>query len=1092
MTSTSTVTILFTDVVGSTALTQRLGDAEAQEVLLNTHNTIVRNALKSHDGSEIKHTGDGIMASFSSATSALKCAISMQEALAVHNEASEEQIGVRIGLNTGEAIEKEGDFFGMAVVAAARVMSKAAGGQILIPENTRDAIGEGKDISLLDRGPFWLKGFPERWRLYEVLWHKDKISTAVVLPHIGKRTPFVGRESERADLRRYLDAARDGHGSLVMIGGEPGVGKTRITQELVVEARQHGFLTLTGHCYEMEGAPPYIPFVEIIESAARIVEPTALLSAMGESAPEVAKLTPELRHKFRDIPTPPQLPPDQERRRMFNGVLDFISQASRQQPLLLVIEDLHWTDEPTLLLLQHIVQQLHEMPVLMVGTYRDTELDVARSLASALKELLRQRLAHDLLLKPLPSTEVSAMLQGRSGYEPTARLVAAIYEETEGNPFFVEEIFKHLAEEGKLFDADGQWHSDLRIDELDVPRGVLLVIGHRLERITQECKHTLATAAVIGRIFGFRLLEELTDLHDDAVFDAIDEAERAQLIRSTTKGGEAQIMFAHELIRQTLLSDLSTPRRQRLHLRVAEAIAQIYEDNLQEHAADLAYHFYQGDGDSEKIIEYAVLAAERATAQTAYEEAVAQYERAIQILERRHPVDQLRRCNLLLALGRAYGNAGDPEHAKERLLGVTDIARKIPAPEQFAEALLEMCRFLAATGIPADQLIKLMDECLELLGEEDSALRASLMGRMPYMLSFFPNERSVALSREAEAMARRVGDPNALYYALEGRGHVWDIPLEEKIAAAAELAELEEKTGASEGLWRGLYFLARHNLSRGDIVASDAALAAYKGRAAETQHPSMLYYATVIESTRAQMMGRLEEAERLALESLALGQKFNKVVAADNTAIFMYVIRLLQGRLDEIDEALRSHWEQYPGVPIFRSALSCLHLYMGRKEEAREEFEHLAQNDFGSVARIFTMPIILMQMGEVAAALGDTRRAALLYKMLHSVAECLLAIAGHVTCFGSKAHWLGLLAGTMKKWDDAVEHFEDAIKTNTRVGARPYHARSQHEFARMLIERNESRDEDKAKALLTEATATYRELGMPTFLEDAEELLVTL
>jgi class 3 adenylate cyclase len=385
MSSTETVTVLFTDVVGSTQLRTGRGDAFAQRIL-REHFALVRPYIEQHSGQEVKTMGDSFMVAFSSARGAVDCAISVQRALAEHNRNNpEQQVQVRMGMNTGETIREEGDLFGAAVDAAARIVAKAAGGQIFISETTRSVVGSMEDIALVDRGPFWLKGFPERWRLYEVLWQEEKISTVAAPPHIAERTPYVGRENERADLRRFLERAKSGHGSLVMIGGEPGVGKTRITEELEAEANRHGFLTLKGHCYEMEGAPPYIPFIEILQLILQLVEPNMLLDTLGDAAPEAAKLVPELREQFPDIPEPRKLAPEQERLYLFNKLSAFWGRLANKRSLLIIIEDLHWTDEPTLLLLQHLAQRIHEMPALIVGTYRTTELDLARSLAKALE-----------------------------------------------------------------------------------------------------------------------------------------------------------------------------------------------------------------------------------------------------------------------------------------------------------------------------------------------------------------------------------------------------------------------------------------------------------------------------------------------------------------------------------------------------------------------------------------------------------------------------------------------------------------------------------------------------------------------------------
>ena len=456
----STVTVLFTDVVGSTSLRTGRGDAAAHEAI-HAHFELVRQQIAQHSGQEVKTIGDSFMVAFASARKAVQCAVAVQRALEEHNRRHPDQeVQVRIGLNTGEAIREEGDLFGSAVDAAARIIAKAEGGQILVSETVRAVIGSAKDLQFVDRGRFRLKGFPERWRLYEVVWPEEAAAAA---PALVERTPFVGREAERADLRRLLAGTVRGQGALAMIGGEPGVGKTRLAEELMAEARQRNMTALIGRCYEMEGAPPYVPFVEMLEAAARIIPPPALRETLGDAAPEVAKLLPELRRLFPDIPPPLELPPEQERHYLFNSVREFLARAARAQPLLLLLDDLHWADDSTLLLLQHIAQQLREVPVLILGTYRDVELDVGRPLARTLEELLRQRLAHRIALRRLPQDDVAAMLDALSGQEPPAPLVQAVYAETEGNPFFVEEVFQHLAEEGKLFDAQGRWRADLRV-----------------------------------------------------------------------------------------------------------------------------------------------------------------------------------------------------------------------------------------------------------------------------------------------------------------------------------------------------------------------------------------------------------------------------------------------------------------------------------------------------------------------------------------------------------------------------------------------------------------------------------------------------
>jgi len=1088
-----TVTILFTDVVGSTDLTTSRGDEAAQEIM-RAQRDLTRQQVEEHSGHEIKGLGDGFMVAFTSARQAVACAVGIQRALDEHNRQQplDEQVWVRIGLNTGEVIHEEEDLFGEAVNAAARIAAKAKGGQILVSDMVKGLLGRAKDVELVDRGRFRLKGFPERWRLLEVVWREETVTA----PALAEKTPFVGREGERAELRRLLDQVADGRGALVMIGGEPGVGKTRMAEELMFEARQREMLALVGRCYEMEGAPPYVPFAEIIEAATRVLPLEALREALGDSAPEVAKLMPELRRLFPDIPWSPELPPEQERRYLFNGVRDFLARAGNVQPMVLLLDDLHWADDATMLLIQHIAHQINEMPVLLVGTYRDVELDVARPLARALEELLRQRLAHDVALSRLPEAGVGDMMRALSGREPPEPLVHAIYAETEGNPFFVEEVYKHLAEEGKLFDAQGRWRSDLEVSELDVPRGVRLVIGRRLERVGEDCRRVLTTAAVIGRKFSFELLDEFGEVETDILLDAIDDAERTQLITALEDGPEAHFTFAHELIRQTLVSGLSMPRRQRMHLRAAEGMEHVYAQDLEEHAADLAHHFYQAGAaaDPQKAVRYLTLAGEQALAAVAYEKSVRLYEMALQALDREEKPSETQRCELLLALGEARNKAGERDKAGEAFYEAADLGRKMGRAELLARAALGRGgRFLLGEiDLAADALlVPLIEEAINALGEEDNVLRARLLALLAALIHEESPERGASLSREGVEMARRIGDSATLAYALAGRQEaVWRPDnLEDRFAIATEIVRLAEEVGDKEiGLGAHCF---RHTclIERGDLAAAAPDFEAHARLAEELQQHGQRMHTAQLRAMRALLAGRLEEAERLAQEGLAIGQPTQPQLAMGSFSLQLFAMRKEQGRLGELEATQKAFVQQYPKMPLIGTALALIYKQLNRETEARDEFERLAANDFADLPPDWFWLACVTNLIEICAFLHDAQRAVTLYELLLPYAERTVVVGYAHACYGSASRHLGLMAATMSRWEEAVQHFEYAIEMNTALEARPYLAHTQRDYARMLIDRDAVGDRDKAFRLLTEAAAMYRQIGMPKDLEVAEALL---
>ena len=364
----------------------------------------------------------------------------------------------------------------------------------------------------------------------------------------------------------------------MLIGGEPGVGKTSLVRQVIGDAERRGALAVFGRCYESEGSVAYSPFVEMLEQALSLMPADVIREDMADDAPEIARMVPELRRRFPDIPEALDLPPEQQRRYFFNAVSSFIIRGSKRFPLVLMMDDIHWADESTLLLIEHIAGLVPSHRILGIGTYRDVELEVSRPLAASLERMIRTQTVERIHLSRFGVEDVATMIEELSGRTPPDAIVEAVFSETEGNPFFVGEVFRHFVEDGKIFDADGEFRTDLQVDELDVPESVRLVVGRRLERLGAESQKALAAAAVVGRAFPFRLLEELSELDAAKLLDIVDDAETAQVLVSEEQSGEVVFSFAHELIRQTLLSGLSVLRRQRLHLAVADAIERLNPD----------------------------------------------------------------------------------------------------------------------------------------------------------------------------------------------------------------------------------------------------------------------------------------------------------------------------------------------------------------------------------------------------------------------------------------------------------------------------------------------------------------------------------
>ena len=455
----------------------------------------------------------------------------------------------------------------------------------------------------------------------------DAASAVAILDALS-RGRLVGRASELAEARELWQRARDGRGYAVLLSGEPGAGKTRLAREITIQAAVDGALVLTGGCYEYEATTPYLPFVEAFRRWVR-EEPKddVLRDVMGDAAMQIAKLAPEIETRLGPFPERPQLAAHEERLLFFDAVAQVFSNVARRQSLLFYADDLHWADRGTLWLLGHLLRQLRDERVLIVGAYRETELDRAHPLAKSLVDWNRERLIARIVLRRFNADETGDQLSALLGENVSGEFAVAVHRETEGNPFFVEEVLKALIERGSVRRESGRWKR-CDMDELLIPQSVKEAIGHRLDRVSQECNELLRLGAILGKVFTFDELTAAAEQTEDALLDALDEATNAQLVAPMS--GES-FTFTHDKIREVLYEELNPIRRRRLHRHVAEGLERM-RDKFCCGAEKLAHHWVQA-GDLERGLHYAKQAAAEAQRVFAFDEAIAAHGRACECAE---------------------------------------------------------------------------------------------------------------------------------------------------------------------------------------------------------------------------------------------------------------------------------------------------------------------------------------------------------------------------------------------------------------------------------------------------------------------------
>lgn len=926
--------------------------------------------------------------------------------------------------------------------------------------------------------------------------------TAIGASVSGNTPIFVGRTTEMDWLRTTLLAACAGQGSIVLLAGEPGIGKTRIAEEIGRQATEAHAQVLWGRCYEGTSTPAFWPWVQILRAYLRTQNATGLLPDLQSDIANLSRLVPELGGAHLPQPVSSLLPDDeQERFYLFNSVTTLLLRAAQIQPTVLILDDLQWADIPSLVLLQFLANELHQAALLVIGAYRSGEVGSDHPLLKTVAGLSRLRRSRLITLAGLDPADVAHFMQAFMGRAPVATLLTTIMNQTGGNPFFMTEVAHQLLR--REMQAANDLHTELLPTALPTVRGA---IRQRLNRLSSHCNQLLNQASVIGREFSLTRLARLGSFAQELLLSGLDEAVHAKLIQplSSIAGVGGRYRFIHDLVRETLYVELPTAERLRLHQHVGEMLEQVHAADPGVHLAELSYHFCRAAplGSLDKAIDYTVRAAERSLQALAYEEASRYYAQALDLLATQENAETAHRTDLLLALGRAQMRSGESAQARATFEQAAAAARQTGDISALAHAALGLAGGVVQPGVADDRIIALLTEAFAALGEAENALGARLLARLAMEYRYSPaRERGKELSHLAVGIARRLKtigtnrdeERAALVLALNARHFAILAPdtLEERMAISLELAQLAQARGDRELMLQSLPWRVADMLALGHIQAADEAIDQAGQMASTLRQPLYLWYVSVFRSLRAHMHGRLAEGESLAETAHGLGQRVQPDAADVYWGAQRFMIRWEQGRLAEMEAPITDLAARFPAMPVLRCMRALVLWHNGRADEAAAELAKICANRAAALPWDQLWLGSVATLAELAILLSDHAHAAFLYDLLLPYGERNVMM-GVPNCLGAAATYLGGLAALTGRPREARQHFENGLAINERLGIRPFLVRTQLRFAMLLLHNDPQTNRLQALGLLRQAQATAHELGMAYHLAQISSSLAQI
>ena len=1074
--------IMFTDLVGYTALTQ--ANEKAALALLQEHAKILRPIFSKHNGREVKTIGDSFLVEFSSALNAALCAVEIQRALYEHNVANpDSRIELRIGIHVGDVVSKGADVFGDAVNIASRIEPLASPGSICISQQVYDQVWNKFEHPLVGLGRHELKNVQVPMEVYRVVlpWENEAISGEA-----RKVLPLVDRTEELARLRSDLEKAVNGEGGLVFVAGEAGVGKTRIADELSSLARERHVTVLYGRCSRREGKIPYAPWIEQIREYVRTNPPQLLFKVVGNHGGEVAKLVPEVTAALGPVTASSSGSVDQDRLRFLDAITQLAVNASKETPLLLIMDDMNWADAGSLDLLLSAAREAAAQHMLLVGIYRDVEVEDDSDLFEFLYDVKREKLGENLNLKGF-GLEETGLLIGEILRQKTvdSEFRDLIYQKTAGNPFFIEELVRSLVEQGILFKTAKGWDRK-PISEIEIPSGVRTVIKQRLSSLDEESLSVLAVASVTSsesKEFSFALLKSVTGMEENRLIDIMDRVLKTRLIRETKMAsGRPGFTFTDTRIRDAIYDEMTLLRRGRYHLKAAQAIEAIYKDRLDDVYGVLVFHYLKGN-DQTKAAEYALKAAERSSAVYAHGEAINYLKIAIEALE--DSSDKGARSHVLQKLGEASRYAGRQDYARY-LEEAAKLAEEVGENER-AVRIYRMLGFWVYDDnrdnhtIPNEYFEKAKKLIAGIEETEEAAQLFNGLARFYFLIGRL--EECKELGTKALALSEKLGLPEVQAHAL---------------LTLAILAPSSENEKKRENMHRALKIGLEHNYYDVIIRASnnltvdieDPAAGMKIARDAVAYFKKIGYtpyvdWANLVLAGMSFATGELEQTTAIANEFLSrstLNPSFRRESTGD-----LGEVALWQGRFEDAERHLRDFQSLLEGSKDFQEFLrlyfdlGLLYVERGEPAKGKEWLEKLISlaNEKGLDQTVTYTPYLCWGYSELAEALLKLGDAAGAESCARQVREIAARENGEAVQ-GFNAVVQGKLLASRKKYGDAQDSYEKAAGYLKKGIYLFGYAGALRELGEVSLKNGDAAVSKKA---LAAANEVYAKIGAKAYLE---------